>query len=352
MDEVYLKEALKLARIRRGFCAPNPSVGAVVVRNDEIISRGYHRGPGSPHAEVEALQGLDSAEGTTLYVTLEPCCHWGRTPPCTELVIKKKVRRVVFGFRDPNPQVAGKGNNLLTQAGVECSHIRLESVDEFYRSYQFWWDHKRPFVTAKLALTLDGKIAGAGGTPAKITGKNSEQFTHERRMHTDAILTTRRTLERDDPRLNARLEGRIYAKPVYVLDSSLKLRSNARIFETAAQVTLFHRADVAGGDIHSFDPAKVFRKSVSSQEENLSWEEILGQVGEEGIHDLWVEAGGKCFQSLAIGGWLGRAFLYVAPKWLGPAAQNAFDGSPDLFGRTREVRWSSLGEDSLCELVW
>src|SRR5262249_16751153 len=152
--------ALEQAQKHRGFCAPNPAVGAVMVKGGEVIGCGHHEGPGSPHAEVIALNSVTDlalAKNSTLYVTLEPCCHWGRTPPCTDLLIKTGIKKVIYGFADPNPQVNGEGDKILRQAGIESTHHSLPEIDEFYTSYTHWWRTKLPYVTAKLAQSADEK---------------------------------------------------------------------------------------------------------------------------------------------------------------------------------------------------
>src|SRR3990167_2136538 len=166
-----LKQALSLAESQRGFCAPNPSVGALVVKEGELIAEGVHRGPMKPHAEVEAIHHAgNQAEGASLYVTLEPCCHWGRTPPCTDLIVKSRIKAVYYAFQDPNPKVAGQGAKQLQAAGIECHSVELPEVTDFYRSYHYWIREGRPWVTAKLAISLDGKIAGPHGEPVSLTG--------------------------------------------------------------------------------------------------------------------------------------------------------------------------------------
>src|SRR4051812_18658128 len=140
MDGEFLLKALELAKIRRGFCAPNPSVGAVLVLDNSIISEGYHLAPGEAHAEVNVLlQAGEQARGATLYVSLEPCCHTGRTPPCTEAIIRSGVSKVVYGFSDPNPVVAGKGEQQLKAAGIICEKVAVPEIDSFYESYAHWW---------------------------------------------------------------------------------------------------------------------------------------------------------------------------------------------------------------------
>jgi len=344
VHQAYLKEALALAEIRRGFCAPNPSVGAVVVKDNAMISRGFHRAAGQPHAEVEALKELgDQAAGTTVYVTLEPCCIWGRTPPCTQLLIERKVGRVVYGFKDPNPKVSGRGASELAKAGIECVHVGTPESEAFYESYAHWVKTGRPFVTAKLAMSLDGKIAGPGGKSVKISGSALDEFTHERRKKSDAILTTGATILTDNPRLNARVGDKIFAKPVYVLDRSSRVPSTASVFQTAKNLTIFCNPGIRRANLGV--------RTVEIPDTVPFLNEALSQIGKDGIHDLWVEAGGTCFRALLNDGLLNRAFIYFSPKWLGEKALSAF---PESFSLSKEVdcRWSSFGDEALCEIRW
>lgn len=213
MPKKFLYQALKLAQSRRGFCAPNPSVGALIVKNDRVLAKGCHWEAGLPHAEQIALSNLgEKAHGTSLYVTLEPCCHWGKTPPCVNSVIENGIKEVFIGMKDPNPRVCGKSIELLGKAGIPCQLIELPEIKTFYQSYSYWVKNKRPWVTTKLALSLDLKIAAEHGHPAKVTGKDLETYTHLRRQKSDAILTTTKTLKQGNPQLNARIGKNIHKK--------------------------------------------------------------------------------------------------------------------------------------------
>ncbi len=350
----YLKKALELAEIRRGFCAPNPAVGAVVVKDDQVLATGYHWASGSPHAEVAALKPLnEQAPGATLYITLEPCCHFGKTPPCTALIIRSGIKQVVYGARDPNPQVAGKSDAILTAAGIEVIYQPLPEITDFYQSYTFWWKTKRPYVTAKIALSLDGKIAGAQGQRVAITGEVAQQFTHQQRKRSDAILTTAKTVICDDPLLTVRLPDENLRKPVYILDRQLITPVSAKLFNTAEKVILFYENTPE----NAIKMAAYLKKgahgiAVATQNGGLNLEAVLRHIGEEGVQDLWVEAGGRCFAGLVRQGLVQRAFVYVAPKWLGAEAQTAFDGAENIFAGVKEIKWQSLSVDGMCEMVW
>jgi diaminohydroxyphosphoribosylaminopyrimidine deaminase/5-amino-6-(5-phosphoribosylamino)uracil reductase len=349
MHTTYLQQALTLAQIRRGFCAPNPAVGAVVVQNEVVVATGYHFASGCPHAEAEALNKLQDNDITnaTLYVTLEPCCHTQKkTPPCTELIIRRGIKKVIYAFRDPNPLVAGLGEKKLREAGIECLQVALPEIDSFYASYQHWWQTKTPYVTAKLALSLDGKIAGMHGERVVITGEAAQQFTHQQRKLADAILTTAKTIHADNPLLNVRLENQTLKKPIYILDSHLSLLSRANIFSTAEKITIFHRKDI----VPKNNAARFV--AVEHNGEYLDLNEILRIIGQDGIHDLWVEAGGTCFTNFLQAQLLQCAFVYIAPKLLGCHAQAAFNATTNLLSTVKTVEWQSLGHDAVGKFYW
>ncbi|ACJ20764.1 bifunctional diaminohydroxyphosphoribosylaminopyrimidine deaminase/5-amino-6-(5-phosphoribosylamino)uracil reductase RibD [Coxiella burnetii] len=345
----YLKKALSLAEIRRGFCAPNPSVGAVVVKDDKIISTGFHKRSGLPHAEVEAIKSLgDKARGAALYVTLEPCCHFGKTPPCTDLIIQSGIKAVYYGLHDPNLAVCGKGIEQLQRAGVNCFLIELPEINAFYESYRYWIKHKRPWVTAKLALSLDGKIAGNEGKPVRLTGEGLRQYTHERRKKSDALLTTINTILTDDPKLNVRLQGEEIKKPIYILDTHLRLPLNALIHQTAESIIVFH-----GNEADKKQQQRLMQKNIrcieiARRSEGLDLNEVLDVIGNDGIHDLWIEAGGTCFQSFLKENLINRALIYIAPKILGSTAMPAFQLPFSFSGYS--VEWRQFGEDVMGEI--
>lgn len=349
----YLKQALALAKLRRGFCAPNPCVGAIVIKDGKILASGYHWASGYPHAEVEALNKLDTSlsKAATLYVTLQPCCHTAKkTPPCTELIIAKGITHVVYGFRDPNPAVGNRTDNILSQAGISCCHYPLPEIDCFYASYQFWWQHQRPFATAKLAISLDGKIAGQHGQRIQLTGKIAQQFTHQQRHDTDIILTTAQTIKSDNPLLNSRLGANSDAKPIAILDSRLSVPTSAQIFNSAKNVSLFYNASLGTQGQKKFSHLNVRCIPVAFHQ-GLDLLDILKQLGHDGYHDVWIEAGGRCFQAFAQKQLLQRAFIYVAPRWLGTNAQHAFTNKRVLSSAAHSSAFS-LGKDACFEFNW
>jgi len=329
---------LELAEKGRGSCAPNPAVGAVLVRDGVVVGEGYHRGPGQPHAEVEAIRGNEeAARGATLVVSLEPCCHFGRTPPCTDLLKQVGIARVVYAFGDPNPVVAGRGREALLAAGIACEQVEIPEANEFYRSYAHWWKTGRPYITAKLALSLDGRIAGEGGMPVALTGEEAQKFTHTQRLRSDALLTSLKTVRTDNPQLNVRLATEPVSKPVYVVGRGV-FPGGAKLFSTAQKIVW-----IAGGD------SPLAPEGVEIWTDSL--EQSLLKLGKQ-CHDLWVEAGGTLFQSLWESGLTDRAFLYVAPKWLGEGGLAAFSKEFKGFPPpSAKVVWRTAGADAICEVV-
>jgi len=348
-DHSVLLQILQAAESRRGFCAPNPAVGAAVVRDGRILARGRHFAAGHPHAEVEALQQLDkeALQGASLYVTLEPCCHQGKTAACTDLIIASGIKRVVFSMMDPNPLVAGKGMKALQAAGIDCQHVPLSEITEFYRSYVFWQEHQRPFVTLKLAISADHKIAGEHGSPVTITGKNCETLTHQFRLDSDAILTTAQTIISDDPQMNVRIADKVISKPVYILDTKCRLPLNARVLKTAASVTVYHADHCEEKKIKALEEQGVHCVPVPIYDQGLNLDVVLDDIGAEGVHDLWVEAGAQCFHAFYQGQLAQCVILYRSQKILGEHAVPAFLAPMDF----KNFAWQEYGEDEVGVLI-
>lgn len=353
-DLTYFQQALSLAESRRGFCAPNPCVGAVLVKDNKIIASGLHWSCGSAHAEVDALNKIDdsAAKGATLYVTLQPCCHTKKkTPPCTQRLIEKKIAKVFYAFKDPNPAVSAHADQELQRAGILCVQHSLPEIDNFYASYQFWWKYKQPFVTAKLAMSMDGKIAGPHGQRMQLTGATAQQFTHQQRQRADAILSTAKTIANDNPYLNVRIDKQVISKPLYFLDSELNMPMRAEVFNNAEKITLFHKEDINSKRKAAYLRDNVQLIGVKSTLAGLNLGDVLKHIGQEGHHDLWIEAGGRCFQSFVQNQLLQRAFIYVVPRWLGQDAQNAFT-DPLVLSNAKPSSPILLGADTCFIFNW
>lgn len=349
-DITYLLEALSLAKLRKGFCAPNPSVGAVIVRNGKILATGYHLGAGYAHAEVDALAKIDyQAQDATMYVTLEPCCHYGKTLPCTNALIKAGIKHVVYGFEDPYPLVAGKGNEILNNANIVCEHMPHPEINSFYQSYAHWLKTGLPFITAKIAVSLDGKIAGIEGKPIQITGKQLQELTHYYRKNADGILTTSKTIITDNPKLNARTQKEVIAKPVFILDSQLIIPKSSTIFTSAKSIILFHSKSASKIRLQELTDLGARCIVVNEHLGGLDLTQIITLIGQEGIHDLWVEAGRKCFSAFIENNLLQRALIYIAPRILGN--QNmGLSAAWDFYDC--QINWHQYGNDAVCDIRW
>lgn len=348
MHRLFMLEALNQAWRGRGSCAPNPSVGAVAVRNDNVIAKAYHQGAGKAHAERLLIEtcGQDLS-GATLYVTLEPCNHWGRTPPCVNAIIDAGITRVVYGFADPNPCV--KENNtpaLLRQEGIEVIYHALDEVHAFYQSYHHWLTTGKPWVTVKMAQTLDGKIAGPKGQRLQLSNASCAEFTHQQRLHSDVILTTVETIINDDPQFIVRLAQGEQKKPLAILDRQLRLPKSAKIWETTQAVHSYHDVRhvapfVGRGDYHA----------VAVVHDKLDLEAIITHLGSLGYHDVWVEGGGKLFSALHEQGLVNRTFLYIVPEVLGEMAVSGYDGG-QIFKRKHQVLWDVRADNMIMRLDW
>lgn len=349
MDLEFLKEALQLAQQRKGFCSPNPAVGCVVTQDGRMVGQGTHWAAGYPHAEVEALKEISNPKGTTVYVSLEPCCFVGRTPACTDLLVQKKVHRVVYAFRDPNPKVTGKGEAMLRANGIICEHLPLPEVDLFYQSYMFWTENKLPFVTAKLALSFNNVTASKNESRLLLTSEEANAWTHRQRKQSDAILTTVSTIIADDPRLNARLPPEIISKPIYLLDRKLRIPMDAKIFSSSEKLTLFCAEGSSSEKLKLLKARNVLCVPISNTGE-LSLHDVLEHIGKDGVHDLWVEAGAKLFLALHQQKLVQKSLLYVTPHWVTSPEVSILSGFS--FEESQSVQWRALGRDSLCEVTW
>src|SRR5579883_2141804 len=326
----FLREALKLATIRKGSCAPNPSVGAVIVREGKIIATGYHYAPGHAHAEVEALKKNPDTQDATLYVTLEPCCHFGKTPPCTDAVLRAGVRRVVAAMPDPFPAVAGKGAELLRQAGVTVEFgVGEAEARRLNAPYLKLLATGRPWVHAKWAMTLDGKIATRSGDSRWISNESSRRRVHELRGRMDAIIAGIGTVLADNPQLTARLPGpRIPTR--IVLDSHGRIHDDAVLVQTArstptiiAGTERMHQTRRDALEAHGCEvlilPEDSGRVCVDA---------LLAEMGRRRFTNVLVEGGsgvlGAFFDAAAID----EFHVFIAPRLVGGAlATSAIGGN-------------------------
>jgi len=322
-DIHFMRLALAEAEKGLGRTAPNPCVGAVVVREDQVVGRGYHRRAGTPHAEVNAIRDAGTAcRGATIYVTLEPCNHTGRTPPCTAAILDAGIRRVVIGMKDPNPQVTGGGADYLRSQGLEVSSGLLEE-DCRRLNYPFLKHSTTglPWVIMKAGMSLDARISRQPGRGGAITGKESRQFVHKLRDRTDAILIGSRTALVDDPSLTTRLEKGRGRDPVrIVLDSRLRLSPGARMLgqESNAPTWIFASADAdADRAARLRDQGAVVVSMEVDEQGRLLLHPILEYLGRHDITSVLVEGGAAVHGSFLGQGLVDQVFLFLAPYFIG-----------------------------------
>lgn len=349
MHEPFLQAALKQAWLGRGSCAPNPSVGAVAVQNGAIIAEDYHRGAGTPHAERLVFEHMpEQLQGITLYVTLEPCNHWGRTPPCVDAIINYGVECVVFGYADPNPLVSSNGTTALLNAqGIDVIHYPLPEIDQFYQSYQYWTQTNKPWVSAKIAQSLDGKIAGPEGHRVQLTNAACRNWTHQCRQHADVILTTARTICMDDPLLTVRLSDTPVGKPLAILDRQNQLNPDANIFKHSPLCHIFYDENLP----KPLEKAGCQYHPVPCVQEQLSLDAVISQLGALGYHDVYVEAGGQLFTALHQEKLVNQTYVYISPKILGDEAIPAYH-APALFDGACKNFWQPMDDNMILSLLW
>jgi diaminohydroxyphosphoribosylaminopyrimidine deaminase/5-amino-6-(5-phosphoribosylamino)uracil reductase len=320
LDRWHMARAIELAARGQGAVEPNPMVGCVVAEGAEIIGEGWHRGYGGPHAEVEALAVAGRrARGATLYVTLEPCCHHGKTPPCTDAVLAAGIRRVVVAAADPFPAVAGQGLKTLQQAGVAVEVGLLEAeARRLNAPYLKRLTTDRPWIIAKWAMTLDGKIASHTGDSRWISAPQSRAIVHQLRGRVDAIVVGRRTAEVDDPLLTARPAGPRTATRV-VVDSHGKLSGASQLVKTARQTPLVIAAgeQITAADRDRLEAAGCEVLICPGQTHAQRLDALLSELGRRRLTNVLVEGGGELLGSLLDARAIDEVHVFVAPKLLG-----------------------------------
>lgn len=326
-DARFMRLALRLGRRGLGRTSPNPPVGAVVVADAAVVGRGYHRRAGAPHAEIEALRVAGTrARGATLYVTLEPCAHHGRTPPCTAAIIAAGVRRVVFGTRDPNPSVTGNGMGRLRAAGIEVENgIEQAACDELIAAFRKHVVTGLPLVTLKLAASLDGRIATASGESRWITGEDSRRFVHRLRAAHDAVLVGAETVIRDDPELTCRVSGGRNPLRV-VLDGRLRVPLRAQVLtNTVAAATLVctgRRAPLT--KVRRMQEQGVEVLCLPERAGSIGMKQLMRALGRRGIMSVLIEGGATVAAAAITARVVDRVLIFYAPKLIGG------DGRPML----------------------
>ncbi len=342
----YMSQAYELALRGWGRVSPNPMVGAVLVKSGKVIARGFHAYYGGPHAEAAAIKTAGAkAKGAHLYVTLEPCSHFGKTPPCTQAIIDAGITKVFVGVKDPNPRMNGKSITLLKKAGINVEVGFLE--DELLRLNESFNKHIKssmPFVTAKIAQTLDGKIANSNGDSKWITGQDARDYAHELRFGFDAIIVGINTVLKDDPALNS--VPRKSIKKV-ILDTHLQMPSKGRIYtQTPPEDILIFTASKKIKKLN----ATIIQAPLKNNKVDLKW--VLRYLGRIGVANLLIEGGAKVIGNALNEKLVDKMMVYVAPKIMG-------DGINAIAGMTtkdiskiltlKDVQMGRIGEDLFIE---
>lgn len=360
-DEKFMRLALELAKKGCGKVNPNPLVGAVIVKDGNVIGSGYHTRYGNLHAEREAFASLTDpgdAQGADLYVTLEPCCHYGKQPPCTEAILEHKIARVFIGSSDPNPLVAGKGVKLLRSHGIQVTeHMLKAECDRLNEVFFHYMKTKRPYVVMKYAMTMDGKIATASGKSRWITGEIARRHVHEDRNRYMAIMVGIQTVLKDDPMLNCRLEGG--RNPVRIVcDSCLRLPEDSQLVKSAGEIPLWIAAvqpETDSGKAERLKAAGCRILYVDADENcHVDLKKLMELLGQEGIDSILLEGGAQLHESALRSGIVNKVQTYIAPKLFGgKAAPSPLGGSgvdaPDEAWLLSEPVITGLGPDLLLE---
>lgn len=361
-EEQFMKRAIELAKQGVGWTAPNPLVGAVVVKNGRVIGEGYHRKYGELHAERNALAACtEDPAGATLYVTLEPCCHYGKTPPCTEIIIEKKIAKVVIGSRDPNPKVAGKGARILREHGIEVVEDYMrEACDALNPVFFHYITTKTPYVVLKFAMTLDGKIATRTGASKWITGEAARNHVHQLRGRYAGILAGIGTVLADDPMLNCRIDG-AHQPLRMILDSHLRIPMGSRLVRSAKEYPLLIVCNESTRDreegtsrIQKLEEAGAKVWTLPEKNGHPDLNVLMQRLGEEKIDSVLIEGGGTVNEAALKAHIVHHVYAYIAPKIFGGEdAKTPVEGSgirlPQECANLRLAKITVLLNDMLLE---
>ncbi len=358
-DRRHMQSALELAAGGTGWVSPNPMVGCVIVQDGEVVGRGYHQRFGGPHAEVHALREAgDCARRSVLYVTLEPCCHTGKTPPCVDAILQARVGRLVVAMRDPNPRVDGGGLSRLESAGIDVTVGVCEA--EARRLNEAFIKHittRRPFVTSKSAITLDGKIATRSGASRWITGAAARAAGHRLRHNNDAILVGVGTVLQDDPQLTTRLPGQRGANPLrIVVDSTLRLAPMAQVADVAQD----RRSLIATTDQATDAKARALQERgvevirlPACGDGRVNLDALCTVLGERGVASVLVEGGAVLTAALIKQRLVDKMVLFVAPKIIGSDGISVFGpcgvDTMEQVLSLRDLTSRQIGDDVMLE---
>ncbi|MBO7460327.1 MAG: bifunctional diaminohydroxyphosphoribosylaminopyrimidine deaminase/5-amino-6-(5-phosphoribosylamino)uracil reductase RibD [Bacteroidales bacterium] len=320
-DIELMRRAIELAKKGGGYVHPNPLVGCVVVKDDEIIAEGYHEKYGEFHAERNALTRCQSeTKDASLYVTLEPCCHYGKTPPCTEIIIEKGIKKVFVGILDPNPLVAGKGVKILQDAGIEVEvGLCEDEIREMNKVFLKYITTKRPYVIMKTAMTLDGKIAAYTGDSRWVTNEQSRKLVHELRSEMAAVMVGIGTVLADDPMLNVRLEGEHHQPIRIVVDSNLRIPIDSQLVKTAKEYRTIVATTVSDNcrDARPCVSTGIELIQCKSNNNHVDINDLMTKLGAMGIDSILLGGGGTLNAAFLEAGCVDEVWAFIAPKIIG-----------------------------------
>jgi diaminohydroxyphosphoribosylaminopyrimidine deaminase/5-amino-6-(5-phosphoribosylamino)uracil reductase len=346
-DQQLMQMALDLAIKGEGFTSPNPLVGAVVAKDGQVVGRGYHQMVGGPHAEVNAIDAAGSlADGATLYVTLEPCNHTGRTPPCTAKILEAGIERVVIAMMDPNRDVAGGGAEFLAQRGIcVTAGVCEKQARKLNEAYVKFVGTRRPFVIAKCAATLDGRLATRSGDSKWITGKSARQFVHRLRHAVDGILVGINTVRADNPSLTTRLPDGQGKDPLrIILDTHLAISPQAKLLRqaSAADTVLVVGPSITRDKKRPYEKAGARVIEAELKNGLIDMEALMDRLGAMGVTSLLIEGGSRVLASAFRAGIVDKVFFFYAPKILG-----GDDGIPICSGPGPELMRQSIAVNDI-----
>lgn len=359
MDAIYMAKALELAKKGTGYTNPNPLVGAVIVKEGKIIGEGYHKCYGDAHAEINAFKSArEKVDGATLYVNLEPCSHYGKTPPCAQAIVEKGIKKVVIAMKDPNPLVSGRGIEIMEKHGIEVITGILEDealkLNEIFIKYI---NTKIPFCLLKTAMTLDGKIATSTGDSKWITGESSRKIVHQIRHHFSAIMVGVNTVIVDNPLLTARLEGKKSKNPIRIIvDSRGRIPLDANVLKCDSDTpTIIATTE----QINKEKKIAIEKKGaqvliIPSEKGKVSLKRLMKELGQRQIDSVLLEGGSTLNYSALKEGIVDKIMTFIAPKILGgskaktPVGGSGIDFVKDAF-MLKDMQFEKCGEDLIIE---
>ncbi len=359
MEIRFMKRALELAEKGMGYVNPNPLVGAVIVRNGKVIGEGYHERYGEAHAEINAFRNAnENVKGAEMYVTLEPCSHYGKTPPCARAIVEKGIRRVIVAMIDPNPEVAGRGIQILKDQGIEVvTGILKEESKKLNEIFIKYITTNQPFCIMKTAMTLDGKIASRTGDSRWITNKASRDYVHQLRHRLAGIMVGAGTIIEDDPLLTTRLSGQEGRNPIRIIvDTSAKIPLDAKVLDSDHRIkTIIATTEFAkASKIKALEEKGAEIIILPTKDNRVDLNKLMKKLGEKKIDSVLLEGGSELNYSALEAGIVDKVNAFIAPKIIGGAdAKTSVGGAGRLLMKDaiwlREVNFRNFDEDIMIE---